>query len=478
LDGFINPLIEEVEFHTHPSEVFELFVSKACPFFLDSGMQGARFGRYSFMGAEPFLLVKTRGRQFSIIQNDTETTITGNPFDLLEHHLKTYQISCPPSTIPFTGGAVGYLSYDLCRLIETIPSKATDDLALPECYFGFYDVICAFDHLEKKAFIISTGLPETTQKGRLTRASERLVQFKEEISRATPDQKGLYYQPEQEGINRNITGNFSRNDYIAAVNKARQYIIEGDIFEVNLSQRFETGFNIHPFDLYKRLRHINPAPFAGYLDFGCVQIISASPERFLKLSGDRVETRPIKGTRPRGSTAEKDKALAKELLQSDKDIAENIMIVDLERNDLGRVCRYGSIAVDELAALEEFPTVFHLTSTISGQLQKEKTRFDLLKASFPGGSITGAPKIRAMEIIEELEPTRRSIYTGSIGYLGFNGDMDLNIAIRTIIAKDGKAYFQAGGAITYDSKPEAEYDETMHKAKALINALNNSLWQD
>lgn len=243
---------------------------------------------------------------------------------------------------------------------------------------------------------------------------------------------------------------------------------------MNLSQRFEADLTIPPYELYRRLRRINPAPFASYLNFAGVSVVSASPERFLKLQGDWVETRPIKGTRPRGKSAEEDRALAQELLSSIKDRAENVMIVDLERNDLGRVCRYGTVRVVELAILETYPTVFHLTSTVRGRLCPDKTRIDLLKATFPGGSITGAPKVRAMEIIDELEPTRRSVYTGSIGYLSFSGEMDLNIVIRTFLVKEGKAYFQVGGGIVYDSEPEAEYEETLDKAKALFQALNLS----
>jgi len=271
-----------------------------------------------------------------------------------------------------------------------------------------------------------------------------------------------------------LKSNFSREEYLKAVAVAREYICAGDIFQVNLSQRFAADLSIPPYELYQRLRRINPAPFASYLNFADVVVVGASPERFLKVSGDRVETRPIKGTRPRGKTETEDRALASELLSSVKDRAENVMIVDLERNDIGRVCRYGTVEVTELAILETFPTVFHLTSTVVGRLRPGKGRVDLLKATFPGGSITGAPKVRAMEIIDELEPTRRSVYTGSIGYLSFAGGMDLNIVIRTIIVKNGKAYFQVGGGIVYDSEPEAEYQETLDKGKALVQALRLS----
>jgi para-aminobenzoate synthetase component 1 len=265
--------------------------------------------------------------------------------------------------------------------------------------------------------------------------------------------------------------NFTRQGYLAAVEKARQYIIAGDIFEVNLSQRYTAEFHGDPFRLYLKLREINPAPFAAYLNFPEVKVISASPERFLRLQGDLVETRPINGTIRRGRTPQEDRENAQWLLNSEKNRAENIMIVDLERNDLGRVCRYGSVKVTELAVLETFPTVFHLTSTVTGRLRENTGRADLLKATFPGGSITGAPKVRSMAIIDELEPTRRSVYTGSLGYFSFDGDLDLNIVIRTFLVKDKKAYFQLGGAVVYDSDPQAEYQETLDKGRALFQAL-------
>jgi para-aminobenzoate synthetase component 1 len=271
-----------------------------------------------------------------------------------------------------------------------------------------------------------------------------------------------------------LRSNFSHRRYLAAVEAAREYICAGDIFQVNLSQRFEADLNIPPYELYRRLRRINPAPFASYLEFDGVSVVGASPERFLRVRGDWVETRPVKGTRPRGRTPAEDRALAEELMSSLKDRAENVMIVDLERNDIGRVCRYGTVKVTELAVLETYPTVFHLTSTVRGRLSAGKNRIDLLKATFPGGSITGAPKVRAMEIIDELEPTRRSVYTGSVGYLSFSGEMDSNIVIRTFLVKDGKAYFQVGGGIVYDSEPEAEYVETLDKARALVQALTLS----
>ena len=268
--------------------------------------------------------------------------------------------------------------------------------------------------------------------------------------------------------------NFTKDSYIKTIKKAKEYIKAGDIYQVNLSQRFKFTLDVDPFDLYRVLRAINPAPFASFLNFGDVKIISASPERFLKKEGCRIQTRPVKGTRPRGESPSEDNRLKEELLASVKDRAENLMIIDLERNDLGRICEYGSVHVTKFMACEEYATVFHLVSTVEGKLTRNIGAIDCLINCFPGGSITGAPKIRSMEIIEELEPVKRSVYTGSIGYIGFNGNMDTAIAIRTFVIKGKNAYFQVGGGIVYDSDPEKEYMETLDKAKALIEAIHLS----
>ena len=435
-------------------------------------MDPHKLGRYSFMGSDPFLVLSSGGSEITVAQGGKQSSLRGNPFDVLNHFLEVYHLGSDSPPVPFIGGAVGYFSYDLCHFIERLPSAAIDDLQLPECYFGFYDLVLAFDNQQGKAYIISTGFPEMGEHERMERAAQRLNEMKDRL--AEMSRHGTEAPPTSLSFPApaSLRGGFTHQEYVAAVEKARQYIIDGDIFEVNLSQRFEAELSITPYELYQRLRQINPAPFACYLGFNEVSVVSASPERFLRIRGDWVETRPIKGTRPRGKTPEEDEALAKELLSSVKDRAENIMIVDLERNDLGRVCRFGTVKVTELAILEVFPTVFHLTSTVVGRLREGKNGIDLLKASFPGGSITGAPKVRAMEIIDELEPTRRSVYTGSIGYLSFNGNLDLNIVIRTFIVKERKAYYQVGGAVVYDSDPEAEYQETLDKARALVNAIN------
>jgi para-aminobenzoate synthetase component 1 len=465
------PLVEEIYMAPDAAWCFDAFAARPFSFFLDSGMDPAKLGRYSFMGSDPFLVMRSRGDTITLIRDGVEESRKGNPFDVLGELLDTYTLDGSKAGVPFTGGAVGYFSYDLCHFIERLPATTIDDLQLPECYLGFYDAAVVFDHLENKTYLVSTGFPELEEGKRKRRAGERLEELRGRVLLCPPPSP-VTQAVSGKGIV--LKANFSHEGYLEAVATAREYICAGDIFEVNLSQRFDVDLTIPPYQLYKRLRGINPAPFANYFNFDGVTIVGASPERFLKVNGDRVETRPIKGTRPRGKTPEEDRALAEGLLASIKDRAENMMIVDLERNDIGRVCRYGTVKVTELAILETYPTVFHLTSTVVGQLSEGKSRTDLLKATFPGGSITGAPKVRSMEIIDELEPTRRSVYTGSLGYLGFDGNMDLDIVIRTIIVKDNRAYFQVGGAIVYDSEPEAEYVETLDKGRAMIQALNLS----
>jgi para-aminobenzoate synthetase component 1 len=478
------PLIEEGFTPLTAPELFELIKDRPYSFFLDSGMDPQRLGRYSFLGSEPFLVVNSRGSEINLIRGQEHEVQHGNPFDNIGKLLEVYKLDHCPAPVPFLGGAVGYFSYDLCHFIERLPSATIDDLKLPESYFAFYDVIMAFDHLEGKTYLVATGFPELDEGQRLKRARMRLEEMKDwlcsshsviasEAKQSRDRDCFVATAPRNDRQNKEIMlkSNFTPEEYRKAVNRVREYIAAGDVFQVNLSQRFEADLKIPPYELYKRLRAVNPAPFASYLNFPGVAIVSASPERFLKVQSDLVETRPIKGTRPRGRDFTEDERLAQELIHSAKDRAENVMIVDLERNDLGRVCHYGTVNVTELAILETFPTVFHLTSTVMGRLRRGKSNIDLLKATFPGGSITGAPKVRAMEIIDELEPTRRSVYTGSIGYLSFNEDMDINIVIRTFLIKEGKAYFQVGGGIIYDSDSEAEYMETLDKAKALIQAL-------
>lgn len=429
-------------------------------FFLDSSLPSGKLGRFSFLGAEPFLIFMSKKDNITLGRAGEKETFKANPFFVLKNLFKQFKIDTPKDfPVPFIGGGVGYFSYDLKDFNERLPDRAVDDINIPDSIICFYDTILAFDSLRREAFIVSSK-------------TQRLQDLKRKIYAAKNTHENSFPR-HMPGVSRpdKPQSNFTKNAYIKAVEKAKEYIKAGDIYQVNLSQRFTVDLDIDPFDLYKILRTINPAPFASFLNFGDVKIVSASPERFLRKKGRHVQTRPIKGTRPRGKTPTLDAALKKELTASVKDRAENLMIIDLERNDLGRICEYGSVHVTEFMACEKYSTVFHLVSTIEGTLRDKVDAIDCLINCFPGGSITGAPKIRSMEIIEELEPVKRAIYTGSIGYIGFDGNMDTSIVIRTFVIKGKKAFFQVGGGIVYDSLPEKEYQETLDKAKALIDAI-------
>lgn len=447
--------IHEYTLNRLPLEIFESrFKDRAFCFFLDSCSFPGRLGRYSIMGAEPFLIFKSKGDIIEVVADGMSQRYTGNPFLWIKKILQEYKLRWRYVDIPFIGGGVGYLSYDLCHFIEEVPKAKIDDTNIPDCFFCFYDEVLVIDNMLKRVYEVSI---DTSRRG-----MDRNTIYDRFYGESLPLQSELA-----------IKSNFYKDEYIDAIEKAKYYIRMGEIYQVNLSQRFTCRLPYRPFELYKRLRHINPAPFCAYLDFGEVKILSSSPERFLKvdLSNRYIETRPIKGTRPRGLDRYEDKALASVLLESQKDRAEHIMIVDLERNDLGRLCEYGTVRPVELFTLESYATVFHLVSTIIGRLRSNVDLVDCIQRCFPGGSITGAPKIRSMEIIYELEPTARSVYTGALGYLGFNGYMDLSIVIRTFIIKGNELYFQFGGGIVADSDPYLEYQETLDKARALMSAL-------
>ncbi|MGB9792728.1 MAG: aminodeoxychorismate synthase component I [Thermacetogeniaceae bacterium] len=463
-------IIKEIPF-MDPVAVFEDLRERPFSFFLDSGMDAERLGRFSFIGSDPVLVFRSKRRQIEMLRNGGWEKRVGDPFDALRELLDSFRLEANPSLpVPVAAGAFGYFAYDLGWQIERLPDRAVDDLQVPDCYLGFYDRLIVFDHLLGKAYLTSTGVDGSGTPSAV-KARERLEELELLVGQSRKEERSADERLEEAHRPLRLTSHFTLETYCDAVNRVKDYIAAGDIFQANLSQRFACPLPYSPWDLYKRLRSINPAPFAAYLSYPELIIASASPERFLKVKDRFVETRPIKGTRPRGKDPAEDLRLRSELLNSVKDRAELTMIVDLERNDLGRVCSYGSVHVPELIVLEEYPTVFHLVSTVRGVLAPGRDLVDLLKATFPGGSITGAPKIRAMEIIEELEPVKRGVYTGSIGYLGFDGSADLSIVIRTFVIKDGWAYFQVGGGIVADSDPEMEYWETIHKGRALMLAL-------
>ena len=438
--------------------------------FLDSALRGGELGRWSFVAASPFLTWTVRGRAVEVERDGRTRRTDEDPFAVLERLLRELRMDSG-SGLPVHAGAFGYFGYGLRRFIERVPENGADDLSLPDGWLAFHDAVICFDHLRKEAHLCSTGLPERNQRLAAVLANERAEALRRRIARGEQTGRPDLRAGRAAEAEACIVSNFEHEGYLDVVRRAKEYIAAGDIFQANLSQRLACRTDDEPFALYRRLRRASPAPFAAYMEVPGGAILSASPERFLQVRGRWIETRPIKGTRPRGSDSASDEALANELLASAKDRAENVMIVDLERNDLGRVCKYGSVRVASLCALEAYAQVFHLVSTVEGELRDECGPVDVLRATFPGGSITGAPKVRAMEIIDELEPTARSVYTGAIGYIGFDGDLDLNIAIRTILMCDGWAYAQVGGGIVADSDPEAEYEETWDKAAGMVQAL-------
>ncbi len=457
------PLVKEIVC-PQPQMLFA-HLPKEGAIFLDSARQDDKQGRYSFIALAPFQIVICKKGRIQIGNKEYE----GDPFELLEEELNNYVLAPIAGCPPFQGGMAGILGYELGTYLEKLPYDQKDDLAFPDLLMGFYDLVIAWDHHLAKTWVFSSGFPEKEPNSRMERATQRLDWLLAQIPSVVPDVEVSGCTIEEDRID----STFNNDTYQVAVEKAIEYIRAGDIFEVNISQRFSATLpsGLAPFDLYCKLRRNNPAPFAAFMQYGDHALVSASPERFLQLFNGKVQARPIKGTRPRHADPVLDRALAQELEASEKDRAENVMIVDLMRNDLSRVCLPHTIVVPKLCGLESFATVHHLVSVVEGILAPSQNAISLLKASFPGGSITGAPKIRAMEIIAELEPTVRGPYCGSVGYIGFNGDMDLSITIRTFVLNKSFVTFQTGGAVTVDSDPLQEYEETLTKAKALRKTL-------
>lgn len=474
-------LIEEIDFY-EPAKLFQQFANKPWSVLLDTTLISDT-NQFSFIGIDPFLKMTSKNQ--SIWINDK--IYKGNPFRYLKKLLNQFSLNIELQLCPFQGGAIGYFGYDLRQHLEKFNEDLIDEMQFPDMCVGFYDLIVGFDLKLKKAWIFSSGYPEKTPSRRKKRAIERKFFLLNQIKLPTAViPRSAFCDEESPRIERDsslslgmttgamsIQSNFNSNTYQAIVKKSINAILKGDIFEVNLSQRFTTKLkpSDHPFELYKRLITINPTSFSSYLNFDPTFIVSASPEQFLKLQNKIVTTKPIKGTCQRHEDSKLDNMLSENLLSSDKDRAENTMIVDLMRNDLSRVCENHSILVPKLCELESFSAVHHLVSTVTGKLHNNKDAIDLLMATFPGGSVTGAPKIRAMEIISEIEKVARGPYCGSIGYIGFNGDMDMAITIRTFAIKDTQVVFQTGGAIVLDSDPLSEYEETLDKAKPLFQAL-------
>jgi len=454
-------LLTEIPYPSDSARLFATLADRPWACFLDSGHPFGRNGRYDILAADPFLTLATRGTRTEVRDRGRSRLSPRDPFALLRDALAAGEDPAAPAGLPFGGGAIGWFGYDLGRRIERLPALARDAEGIPDMAVGIYDWALVVDHADCRAWLVGQGRDPDTER--------RWPTLVERFSRPEPASSRPPRRAFQ--LAGPLRSNMSRAAYGRAFDQVQRYVADGDCYQVNLAQRFAAPAHGDPWPLYLSLRAQNPAPFGAYLATPYARVLSSSPERFLQARGGRVETRPIKGTRPRGANPAEDAGLARALAESPKDRAENLMIVDLLRNDLGRVCRTGSVRVPALFDVETYAAVHHLVSTVTGELAAGEDALSLLRACFPGGSITGAPKIRAMEIIEELEPHRRGIYCGAIGYIGFDGAMDTNIGIRTLVYGSGSVRFWAGGGIVHDSDADQEYQETFHKAAPFLRLL-------
>ena len=449
----MNRRILELREYKKACDIFDILYKEKDAVFLDSSLEN-NMGNYAIIAVNSYLNLVVRNNVLYVNGKQSRSSFE----EFLKQYLKE-NIDINESSLPIVSGAIGYLSYDYGMKNEDINSRHKDIINIPECIFNFYDNFIIEDIKNRKTYIIGNGV--------INDSDISVREIEEKIK--TIEEKSYEVRKTQYDIT--VCPNFEKKEYKNAIDGMIQYIIEGDVYIGNMTQQLKVYSEKSPYAMFKSLRRDNPSPFGGYMNYGDFQIVSASPERFLRMKNSVINTRPIKGTRPRGKTLEEDKKLKNELKNSEKDKSELLMIVDLERNDLNKVCKKGSVVVDELFTVEEYATVFHLVSDIRGILKKDLNVVDLIQATFPGGSITGAPKIRAMEIIDELENERRGIYTGSFGYISLDGSCDLNIIIRTALYKDNNYYLGVGGGITCESDLEFEYEETLQKAKALLEAM-------
>jgi aminodeoxychorismate synthase component I len=477
--GIINPVRLEIPLDNfNPAAAFAALRTGEYSFLLESGRVSDKIGRYSYIATSPYMVFKAKGHDVELVRGGRRAFLLREPLEKLRELMGNYRVAKVPGLPPFTGGCIGFFSYDLVHNFEKLPGTATDDLKIPDAYFIFIDSLAVYDHIDKKLWLIANPgaadrqlgyiLPEgTVWEAAYDRATARINEMRAALEGMTDPVRSSHPSG---GIKAEPL--IPKEAYEEMVRHAKEYIAAGDIFQANLSQRLSADIpGIDPWDIYLLLREVNPSPFAFYMDFPDLKMASCSPERLVRLSGGTVDTRPIAGTRPRGKDSSGDDAMRSELLLNEKERAEHIMLIDLERNDIGRVCEFGSVHVDELMVTEDYSHVIHIVSNVTGEIRPDKDAFDLVRASFPGGTITGVPKVRCMEIIDELEPVTRGPYTGSAGWIAYTGDMDLNIIIRTFVIKDGKAFVQVGAGIVADSDPEREYYETLHKAEALVRTL-------
>jgi anthranilate synthase component 1 len=441
-------------------------------FLFESVVGGERVGRYSFLGSGPFLRFQAWDRRVQIgTEGKTQELEHADPIKLLEEYLARYRAPQLPGLPRFCGGAVGYAGYDAVRYTERLPHPPRDDRQLPDLCFAFHDRMVIFDHINKTIAAVAHAHVDPLDLGRsYQKACARVDQLVERLQQGVADLQLTDIAPIGE-VRLSYRSNFEKPAFLHAVERCREYIQAGDIFQVVLSQRLQTETRARPFDIYRTLRVVNPSPFMFYVKAGPLCLVGSSPEIMVRVEGDLVTIRPLAGTRRRGKTEEEDRQLAEELRADPKERAEHIMLVDLGRNDVGRIARYGTVELSEVMVVERYSHVMHLSSNVSGRLDAGKSAFDALRAGLPAGTLSGAPKVRAMEIIDELEPHRRGPYGGAVGYVDFSGNMDTCIALRTLVLKGQTVYIQAGAGIVADSVPEKEYEETMNKAMGMLRAI-------
>lgn len=459
-----------------PIRLFHQLCDNPYAFLLESVEGGVNWARYSFLGTDPFLIIRGKKGAIEIHEAENITVVKEKPIEALKQLLAKYRSPSMDDLPRFTGGAVGFFGYDLLQYYEKLPAHRKDDLNMDDIRFMFCDQVIVFDHFKQQIKVIANVhiTPQATAKQVEAAYAETCAKIDQTVERL---QKPASMPPLQQALSMEdaemgeVKSNLTKEQYMANVEQAKEYIRAGDIFQVVLSQRFEVETKASPLQVYRVLRTMNPSPYMYYLKLEDEVIVGTSPELLVRVEGDKVQTRPIAGTRPRGKTPEQDVAYEKELLADHKELAEHLMLVDLGRNDIGRVSEYGSVHCDAYMEIERYSHVMHIVSNVSGKLQKDKDFFDAFISCLPAGTVSGAPKLRAMEIIAELENEARGAYAGAIGYLGFSGNLDTCITIRTIIFKNGKAYVQAGAGIVFDSVPEKEYEETVNKAKGMLKSI-------
>jgi anthranilate synthase component 1 len=472
-EGNLIPLYREIlaDYET-PVSAFAKIDHGPTAYLLESIEGGEKWARYSFLGSgSPVVIYEDRG-DLMVVRGKKKTRIPsrGNPLERLKEHMKEFRPVTVPDLPRFVGGAVGYLSYDMVRTFENLASRPQDHLNLPDFAFLMTDTLLIFDNVSQKIKVVANAHVASTRERDVTRAYreatkriERMIaRLRRPLRRARPHRRRRPIT---------FTSNLSRADFEKMVNRTKEYIQAGDVVQAVLSQRWETSVQAHPLQLYRALRVVNPSPYMYYLRVAGVELVGSSPETLVRCEDGVISVRPIAGTRRRGHTVDEDQQLERRLLADEKERAEHVMLVDLGRNDVGRVSRPGSVAVDSLMHVERYSHVMHIVSNVTGRLDQSKTSYDVLRACFPAGTVSGAPKIRAMEIIDELEPTRRGPYAGAVGYFSFSGNMDMCINIRTVVIKKHQAFIQAGAGIVADSNPEQEYEETCNKAKAMMHAI-------